>query len=57
MLSRVLRKAYTKNDMRKPSTPWLRKLAAFLQLLSLWGETRVREQAVERLFSTACWRA
>jgi hypothetical protein len=50
----VLRKllALTMNKML--STPWVRKLAAFLHLLSLLGETRVREQAVERLFSTAC---
>jgi hypothetical protein len=37
--------------MRKVvSTPWIRKLAAFLHHLSLLGETRVRVQAVERLF-------
>ncbi len=35
------------------STPWILNLAAFLQLLSLLGETRVREQAVETTFSNS----
>jgi hypothetical protein len=50
----VLRKADGTGDAQTLSTPRVRKLAAFLHLLSLLGETRVRAQAVERLFSTAC---
>jgi hypothetical protein len=35
------------SEMKMPSTPWIRKLAAFLQRLSLLGETRARAQDVE----------
>jgi hypothetical protein len=34
------------------TTPWIRKLAAFLHLLSLLGETRVR---AERTYSDKGW--
>jgi hypothetical protein len=48
-----LRKATEPNVVKMISTPWVRKLAAFLQLLSLLGETRVRAQAL-KTFSIAC---
>jgi hypothetical protein len=47
-------KSYGTTDAQMLSTPWVRKLAALLHLLSLLGETRVRAQAVEMVFSTAC---
>jgi hypothetical protein len=50
----MLKKAYQQTQLDFPSTPSILKLAAFLQLLSLLGETRVRAQAVEGFFSTAC---
>jgi hypothetical protein len=52
--NRALKKACGTKDAQMLSTPWIRKLAAFLQLLSLLGEMRVRAQAVETRFSTAC---
>src|ERR1700730_17061783 len=40
------------DDMNFRSTPWILKPAAFLQLLSLLGETRVWEQAFEMTFNS-----
>jgi hypothetical protein len=34
--NRMLRKAYRKNDMRKRSTPWVRKLAASFIFSPYW---------------------